>query len=51
MDLNLTGQVVLVTGGSKGIGLACAAAFAAEGARYVTGAVISMDGGASATVV
>jgi NAD(P)-dependent dehydrogenase (short-subunit alcohol dehydrogenase family) len=33
MDLNLAGRVVLVTGGSKGIGFACAAAFAAEGAR------------------
>jgi NAD(P)-dependent dehydrogenase (short-subunit alcohol dehydrogenase family) len=33
MDLALSGQVVLVTGGSKGIGFACAQAFLAEGAR------------------
>jgi NAD(P)-dependent dehydrogenase (short-subunit alcohol dehydrogenase family) len=33
MELELKGKVVLVTGGSKGIGLACALGFAAEGAR------------------
>jgi NAD(P)-dependent dehydrogenase (short-subunit alcohol dehydrogenase family) len=33
MDLNLGGKLVLITGGSKGIGLACAAAFMTEGAR------------------
>src|SRR5260221_5451907 len=33
MDLGLEDPAVLVTGGSKGIGLACARAFAAEGAR------------------
>src|SRR5690606_24970309 len=33
MDLELSGKVVLITGGSKGIGLACAHAFAREGAR------------------
>ena len=33
MDLQLKDQHVLITGGSKGIGLACAQAFLAEGAR------------------
>lgn len=33
MDLGLKGKSVLITGGSKGIGLACAKAFAAEGCR------------------
>jgi NAD(P)-dependent dehydrogenase (short-subunit alcohol dehydrogenase family) len=33
MDLELGGKNVFVTGGSKGIGLACAKAFVAEGAR------------------
>ena len=33
MDLGLKGKIVIVTGGSKGIGLACARAFLAEGAR------------------
>ena len=33
MDLGLKGKSVLVTGGSKGIGLACAKAFATEGCR------------------
>lgn len=33
MDLGITGRHVLVTGGSKGIGLACARAFLDEGAR------------------
>ncbi len=33
MDLGLTGKVALVAAASQGIGKACAAALAAEGAR------------------
>src|SRR5580765_6315375 len=35
MDLGLKDKIVVVTGASKGIGFACAVAFAAEGARVV----------------
>jgi NAD(P)-dependent dehydrogenase (short-subunit alcohol dehydrogenase family) len=38
MDMGLRGRRVLVTGGSKGIGLACAEAFAAEGCDVVLAA-------------
>jgi len=40
MDLGLKEKVVLVTGGSKGIGFACARAFALEGAKV---AIVSRD--------
>lgn len=35
MDLNLTDKVVCITGGSRGIGLASAITFAAEGAKVI----------------
>ena len=38
MDLGLNDKVALVTGGSKGIGLACARTLAAEGARVAIAA-------------
>ena len=38
MDMGLAGKRVLITGGSKGIGLACAAAFAREGCDLVLAA-------------
>jgi NAD(P)-dependent dehydrogenase (short-subunit alcohol dehydrogenase family) len=42
MDLHLRNQHILITGGSKGIGLACAEAFLQEGARVT---LVSRDAG------
>ena len=51
MELGLKDKVVVVTGGSKGIGLACAQAFLAEGARVaiVSRSRANLDGAASAS--
>ncbi len=38
MDLSIRGRVALITGGSKGIGLATARMFAEEGCRVSIGA-------------
>jgi NAD(P)-dependent dehydrogenase (short-subunit alcohol dehydrogenase family) len=43
MDLGLTGKTAVVTGASKGIGLAITRGFVAEGARVVAGALRMSD--------
>lgn len=41
------GQIALVTGSSRGIGAAIAAAFlVSDSATWITGAVLDVDGGA-----
>ena len=54
MDLGLADRIVVVTGARKGIGYACAEAFArvalfltSAAASYVTGAIVPMDGGSN----
>lgn len=46
MDLQLTQQHIFITGGSKGIGLACASGFLREGANVslVSRSQIHLDG-------
>jgi NAD(P)-dependent dehydrogenase (short-subunit alcohol dehydrogenase family) len=53
MDLELAGRVAVVTGASKGIGLAVTRALAGEGARVVAGArsINALDGLAGVTPV
>jgi NAD(P)-dependent dehydrogenase (short-subunit alcohol dehydrogenase family) len=51
MELELRGKKVLVTGASKGIGLACAQAFAAEGARVHIASRSQADLGAAAEAI
>jgi 3-oxoacyl-[acyl-carrier protein] reductase len=48
MDLGLTGRVYIVTGGSKGLGFATAAALVAEGARVVVSSRIKDNVSAAA---
>src|SRR3546814_11071393 len=51
MDLDLNDKTVVITGGSKGIGHACARTFAAEGAKVVLAARSATDlNDAAATV-
>ncbi len=45
MDLGLAGQTAVVTGGSKGIGLAVVRALASRHAGNITGADFAIDGG------
>mgnify|MGYP000722079359 CR=1 FL=1 len=50
MDLNLKGQRVLVTGGSRGIGLALAEGLAAHGADVAIVVKSTVDRAATAAI-
>src|SRR5258706_11392658 len=51
MDLGLSGRVAIVTGGSRGIGSACAAELAAEGARVTVGRREGLDNAAACIIL
>lgn len=48
---NLAGRVVIVTGGAAGIGLGCARAYAAEGARVIVADIDAAAGEAAAAAI
>jgi 3-oxoacyl-[acyl-carrier protein] reductase len=53
MDLGLTGKVFVVTGGSRGLGLATATVLVAEGVRvvlatpFMAGVMVAVDRGST----
>ncbi len=51
MNLELQKQVVLITGAARGIGLACARGFVAEGARVVLADIAEEAGNAAAEAI